>query len=154
MKLIKTSSISLIAISIALSLGSSAFAQDTKKKKQTELGKAMSGIAKNLGSLKKTYADKAKNADSVKIAAEIQALTIKTLPEVPGRITAIKVGGDPKAAEKLKRKKTLEYKTSMTQFLLLAIELEELFLNDKNNLVLDHLKKMYKMRSPGHKTFK
>ncbi len=134
---------SLFVILLTGLMSLNVFAQETLHGSLEDLMKQMGDNFKAIGS---TIDDPSKNQNNVLRAADLRSICIKSLPEVPHKISEMPAEKQP---ENLRT-----YQSLMAQLLLLSVDLEKSLQANDNVGAKAIVVKMAELRKAGHDLFK
>ena len=111
----------------------------------TPLEDAMTTLNKALKTVKAQVEDPSKNADSLKLVAEIEKQALIAKGFEPAKAKSVP------AAEKAKF--VAAYRVKMTELMTEILKLEKALLENKNDAAAASVKLLYEMKTAGHKVF-
>jgi len=130
-----------LAVMTMLLMGSAARAAD----ESTPLEDAMTALNKALKTVKAQVEDVSKNAESLKLVAEVEKQALIAKGFEPAKTKSIPAGE--------KAKFVAAYRVKMTEMITEVLKLEKALLENKNDEAAKAVKVLYEMKTEGHKIF-
>jgi ABC-type transporter MlaC component len=136
----KTKLLAMVAV-VMLLAGSSLRAAD----ESTPLEDAMTALNKALKTVKAQVEDVSKNAESLKLVAEVEKQALIAKGFEPAKTKSLP------AAERAKF--VAAYRVRMTELMTEVLKLEKALLENKNDAAAASVKMLYEMKTDAHKIF-